>query len=84
MKFFQNAIENVECKNFAIPNGLSEWLIANFQRNPDKNIKRAVVLTYKELVVQFTNLKGHTAQKDCLATVLNTGKKAFSGEFTGL
>ena len=30
VRFFQNAIENVECKNFAIPDNISEWLIANF------------------------------------------------------
>lgn len=30
VRFVQNAIDNLEFKNFVIPDGLSDWLIANF------------------------------------------------------
>lgn len=86
IRLFQNAIENVEYRNIPMPEGLLEWFIENFQRSPDKNIKRAVALIFKEFVIQLTNMKYNTAYKDCLVTVLNTGKKSFTtgGEFNGL
>lgn len=50
-----------------LPDGLSDWLLGNFEQNPDKLVKKSIAQAFKELLTQISGVKHSSAYKDHIA-----------------
>jgi len=80
IRFVSSIIETLD-QTFGLkllPDGLTDWLLGNFEQNPDKLVKKSIAQAFKELLTQISGVKHSSAYKDHIAQILNLSRKTLA------